>query len=171
MAFDCDIFPPSQFGSITLTGLTGGGPVSPDANGNINLGGSNVAVVGNAGANTLSFIAPGASGVSWITVTSSPVSMTPNTGYIDRSVGATNYMLPATSSIGDVLFVVGTGLGYEIHLDVGQSIFLGTEQIQGPGGYIASLNSGNSNYLVATLADTEWRVISTQGNFMTTPGP
>ena len=102
MAFGCDPFPPSQFGTITLTGLTSGGAISPDANGNINLGGSNVAVVGNSATNTLSFTAPGATGVAWIDVTSSPIQMAVNTGYIDHFAGSTQYTLPPTSALGDV---------------------------------------------------------------------
>lgn len=171
MAFGCNPFPDNQFGTITLTGLTGGGAISADANGNFNLGGSNVAVVGNSATNTLSFTAPGATGVTWVVNTDPVVQMTVNTGYIDRFAGATNYMLPATSSVGDVLFVIGTGLGYEIHLAAGQSIFIGTDQTQGPGGFVASVNNGNSVYLVATIPNTEWRAISIQGTTGGSPGP
>ncbi|QZA59480.1 hypothetical protein [Candidatus Rhabdochlamydia porcellionis] len=171
MAFSCDPFPSSQFGAITITGLTGGGAISPDANGNFNLGGSNISVVGNSATNTLSFTAPGASGVTWIVNTDAVVPMSVNTGYIDRFPGATNYMLPATSSVGDVLYVVGTGLGYEIHLAAGQSLFIGTEQRQGPGGFLISENLGNSIYLVATIPNTEWRAVSVQGTFGGPLGP
>lgn len=171
MASGCNPFPPNQFNSITVTGLSGGGPVSPDANGNINLGGSNVAVVGTPGTNTLAFTAPGATGITWVTNTDPVVQMTVNTGYIDRFAGATNYMLPTTSAVGDVLIIAGTGLGYQVHLAAGQSIFLGIEQVQGPGGFLESDNAGNSIYLVCSLANVEWRAVSIQGNFGVTPGP
>ena len=171
MVFGCSPFPPNPFNSITLTGLTGGGPVSPDANGNINLGGSNIAVVGDPATNTLVFLAPGITGIDWVTITSSPVVMSVNTGYIDRFVGSTNYMLPTTSAIGDVVIIVGVVFGYEIHPADGQSMFLGVEEARGPGGFITSYSAGNSIYLVCTIDNVEWRSVSIQGGFVVTTGP
>ena len=105
MVSNCNPFPDSQFNTITLTGTTGGCPVSPDANGNINLAGTNIAVVGNPAANTLTFTGPSASGFTWVTVTSSPITITPGTGYIDRFAGSTQYQLPAVSAVGDTFII------------------------------------------------------------------
>lgn len=169
MVSACNPFPDSQFGTITLTGTTGGGPVSPNANGNINLAGTNIAIVGNPAANTLTFSAPNASGFTWVTVTSSPITITPSTGYIDRFPGATQYQLPAVSAVGDTFIVLGTGLGYEVHQGAGQQIFIGTQGTTvGTAGFIESLNAGSTVYLVCTTANQEWRAISVQGNINVT---
>lgn len=167
MAFGCDPFPPSQFNSITLTGLTGGGPVSPDVNGNINLGGANVAVIGTPGTNTLAFFAPSATGITWVDVTSSPIQMAVNTGYIDHFAGATQYTLPPTSALGDVLFIVTAGVinnGWVLNMAPTQQVYLGASQTSF-GGTVTSLNSGDSLYLVCTQANVRWIAISFVGNF------
>lgn len=170
MAFGCDPFPPSQFNSITLTGTTGGGPVSPDVNGNINLGGGNVSVTGFPGINTLVFAAPSATGITWVDVTSSPIQTSVNTGYIDHFVGATQYTLPPTSALGDVLFIVTAGTinnGWALNMAPTQQVYLGSSQ-SSFGGTVSSQNPGDTLYLVCTQANVRWIAISFVGNFNVT---
>lgn len=179
MAFGCDPFPPNQFNSITLTGLTSGGPVSPDVNGNISLGGSNVAVVGDPTTNTLSFIAPSAAGITWIENESEFVQMMNNTGYIENFSGTATYMLPPTSNLGDVLYIVSNfetidplPVVWQIFLGPGQKIALGNSITtvgptnNGPpmtGAFLAQ-NSATSVYLVCAVPNIKWDVISVQGS-------
>jgi hypothetical protein len=178
MAFGCDPFPPSQFGTITLTGLTGGGAVSPDANGNFNLGGTNVAVFGNSATNTLTFSTPGASGVTWINNMDPTVQMAVNTGYIDNFNGSTIYTLPATSAVGDILYIVSglntgdpNGPVWRIYLGADQQIVLGNE-VTGVGPTdsgteapsVAAQNVATSIYLVCSVANTRWVSISIYGS-------
>lgn len=165
MVSGCNPFPENPFSSITLTGTNGGGPVSPNSNGNINLSGTNIVITGNPATNSLTFTGPSANGVPWITNTALNVPMAVNTGYIDRFDGATQYQLPTTSKVGDVLYIVGTGLGYEVHQGNGQQIFIGTQSTTlGTAGYIRSQNTGSSVYLVCSIENQEWRAISVQGN-------
>lgn len=187
MAFGCNPFPDNQFGTITLTGLTSGGAISADANGNFNLGGSNVAVVGNAATNTLTFIAPGASGITWINNATNPdVQMVVNTGYIDNFNGPTIYRLPAASSVGDVLYVVsgltsGAAPGapvWRIYLNPNQQIVLGTAAtnpgptdgtVDPPQPTVIAQNGAASVYLVCSVANTRWVAVSIYGNVQITP--
>lgn len=182
MASGCNPFPPSQFGTITLTGLTSGGAVSPDTNGNINLGGSNIAVVGNPATNTLRFIAPSTSGITWVYNTSPTVQMAVNTGYIDNFSGSTVYTLPVTSALGDVLYVASglqalSGSVWQIYLNAGQQVVLGntttgvgpTVPGNPPTPAIIAQNDAASVYLVCSVANTRWVAISIYGNVMATP--
>jgi hypothetical protein len=96
--------------------------------------------------------------------------MSANTGYIDHFGGATQYTLPATSVLGDVLFIVTAGTtnnGWVLNMAPTQQVYLGSDQ-SSFGGTITSQNAGDSLYLVCTQANVRWIAISVNGNFMVT---
>ncbi|KAG6559270.1 hypothetical protein RHABOEDO_001902 (plasmid) [Candidatus Rhabdochlamydia oedothoracis] len=137
------------------------------ANGNINLGGGNIAVIGNSVTNTLAFFTPDTKGITWVDVTSSPIQMSVNTGYMDNFSGSTLYKLPASSAFGDVLFIVTAETennGWMLNMAPTQQVCLGAIQTTF-GGTITSLNSGDTLYLVCSQANIKWVAISFTGNF------
>lgn len=166
-------FPPSQFTSITITGTSGGGPVPPDANNNINLAGTNITITGIPAANTLDFSATVTSPITWIDVTTSPITMAPNTGYVDHFNGNTQYILPTTAAFGTVLFIVsgqnaGSGELWTIVQNAGQQVMIGADSTTlGPAGSVNAQSVGASLYLVNSVANLRWLAISIYGNVAT----
>ena len=168
---DCSPFSSDQFSrqaSITLRGTSGGGAVSPNANGNIDLRGSGVAIIGDPSTNTLNFFAANASGITWVDVQSSPIALSPNTGYIDHFSGSTEYTLPLTSNLGDVMFIVSglsSNQGWKVFQNAGQQIVIGEgSTTPGTAGSITSQNPGSVLYLVCSLPNIRWIAISIMGN-------
>lgn len=167
---DCTPFPPNQFGSLTLTGTSGGGPVSPNANGNFIFADPGIQIIGNPATNTLNFFGPTFLSIPWIDVTTSPITLSPNTGYIDHFNGDTQYTLPTTAALGTVLFIIsgqnaGSGQLWTIHQNAGQQITVGGDaSTVGVTGSVTAQSVGASLYLVNTVANLSWVAISIFGN-------
>ncbi len=129
--------------------------------------GTNIGIVNAAGSITIS--ATGLGGFTWNHVTTTPITMSPNNGYIiDDGGSIVTLTLPLTSAVGDEIDIIGqtTGLGWIIAQRVGQSIVFGTSTTtSGVGGSLASTNPTDSFYMICTVANTVWNLASgPQGN-------
>lgn len=148
----------------TLTGNSGG-PVGPTA-GNINVVGSgSVSVAGNPGTSTLTISTSGA-GLSWSAISASQTLVVKN-GYICVSPGgALSLALPATSVVGDVIVVTLDGsTSFTITQSAGQQIRIGNAATTaGVGGSLASTQQGDSIFMVCSVANLKWNVLSSMGN-------
>ena len=156
----------------TITGNVGGA-VSPSIAGNINIVGTgSVTVTGNPGTNTQTISVSG-EGLAWSFKTSAGNvnPMAANNGYFANDISLVEFLLPATSAVGDVIRVVGIGYGlWQIRQGAGQQIVLGNRDYNsayasiqttaGVAGSITSALSNDSVELVCSAANTTWRYIS-----------
>ena len=145
-------FTSSMTNGQVVIGSTGSTPVAATL-----TAGTNISIVNAAGSITIS--ATGAGGFSWNLVTGTSQSMTSNNGYIANNAGLVTFTLPASSSIGDEMAVVGKGAGgWLVQCGVGQTIVVGSSTTTSAGS-VASTNAKDSFYLVCTAANTEWTVL------------
>lgn len=101
------------------------------------------------------------SGLSWTEVTGTSATMSVNSAYIANNAGLVTLTLPSTSSVGDVIYIVGKGSGgWAIAQGSGQLIHIGSSvTTTGAGGSAASTNRYDSIQLVCTVANTTWTTL------------
>lgn len=89
-----------------------------------------------------------------------------NTAYINTKVAALSVSLPATSSVGDVIILKGSGAGgWTVTQAANQYIYIGSlSSTVGIAGSIASTNATDSVSLVCVEADRGWSSFSVVGN-------
>lgn len=149
---------------LTFTGDTGG-PVSTDAFSNIDiLGGPGIIVDGTPLTNTLTI----SSTASIIDATLASYNMVEDTTYITDRAAGVSYLLPAASSVGDRIGVVGNTGTSTITQGAGQQICIGNlSTTLGVAGSLSSTNDGDCLEMIciASGASTIWRVISSMGNW------
>ena len=149
---------------LTLTGDTGG-PVSTDVFSNIDiLGGPGIIVDGTPLTNTLTI----SSTASIIDATLASYNMVTDTTYITDRAAGVSYLLPAASSVGDQLRVVGNTGTSTITQGAGQQICVGNlATTLGVAGSLSSTNDGDCLEMIciASGASTIWRVTSSMGNW------
>ena len=127
--------------------------------------GTNISIVNTAGAITIS--ATGSGGFTWTHVTGTTQTMASNNGYIADNAGLVTLALPATSTIGDEIQIIGRGAGgWAVSQAASQQIIIGSSSTTaGVGGSIASTNRRDAVYLVCTAANLEWTAATgVQGN-------
>jgi len=92
--------------------------------------------------------------------------MSVNVGYIANNAGLVTLTLPTTSALGSVIEVVGKGAGgWRIAQNASGIIHFGNiNTTTGTGGYLQSTLTYDAIRIVCTVADTEWTVLSVQGN-------
>jgi hypothetical protein len=136
-----------------LIGSTGADPVPATLS-----AGTNISIANNAGTITIS--ATGSGGFTWNHTTGTSASMVSNNGYIADNAGLVTLTLPATSSLGDEIYIIGRGAGgWKVAQNSGQTIFFGnTSSTAGVTGFLASTLPRDNLYLVCTNANTEWTV-------------
>lgn len=103
----------------------------------------------------------------FIEVTSTSQAMAINTGYIANNSALVTATLPSTSSVGDLVWIVGKGLGgWQIAQNAGQVIHFGDQDTTiGVGGHLDSANQYDAIQLLCTAANTEWTCTGiSQGN-------
>jgi hypothetical protein len=147
-------------GAADIEKLTGnsGGAVGPDAAFNVNLIGSgSVTVTGNPGTNTLTISVSG-SGASWNVILAASATMSSNNGYLTNNAGVVTLTLPATSSVGDYIAIIGMGNGgWSIAQGVGQQVRVGANiSTAGVGGSVSSFEAHDSIELICSVANTTW---------------
>ncbi|SRR5260221_11148832 len=151
-----------------LTGNSGGqvGPTLSSGKYNVNLLGSgSVTVTGTPGTSTLTISTSGVA-LSWATITASQ-NLAVNNGYIGISPGgALSLALPAVSAVGNVIVVTLDGAtSFTITQGAGQQIRAGNSATTaGVGGSLASTAQGDSIFIVCSVANTKWNVLSSMGN-------
>lgn len=123
--------------------------------------GTNISITNASG--TITIAATGAGGFSWTEVTGTSQTMVSNSGYISSNGSLVVLTLPAASSVGDEMAVVGKGAGgWKIAASGGQNLRLGSSNATS---YLASSNQYDSIYLVCTVANTTWTTLGApQGN-------
>ena len=109
----------------------------------------------------------GPGGITWTAVTSAsnPVSLVTGNGYIATGAGVVNFVLPATSSVGDYFRIAGVGNLWTLTQNAGQSVKVGfvTSTI-GVGGSVTATMSSDCIELLAVVANTQFIELSMQGN-------
>lgn len=137
-----------------LIGSTGAAPVRTTL-----TAGSNISITNGAG--SISIAATGLAGFSWTTVSGTSQAMLSNNGYISNNAGLVTLTLPATSTVGDEIDIIGKGAGgWSIAQGAGQQIVVGnTSSTVGAGGSVASTNAKDSLQIICTAANTEWSVL------------
>lgn len=152
---------------LTVTGNTGGA-VSPDALGNLDiLGAANVSVTGNPGTHTLTITVSGS--FKWNVVAASQGVLS-NNGYITNSGALITLTLPAVAAVGDEFGFTGFGTGgWLIAQNAGQTIHSGIrDTTTGAGGSLASTQQHDSCLLLCVVANTDFILLSQQGNLLVT---
>ena len=152
-------WPTSDGGANTLMYTNGSGSLGFSTL----IAGTNISI-DNVGS-SITIAATGVAGFSWEVVTGTTQDMVSNTGYIVNNASLVTLNLPATSSVGDEIDVIGKGSGgWLIQCGAGQTIVLGADTTSS-GGTLASTNQNDALYMICTVENTEWHVGSApQGN-------
>jgi hypothetical protein len=93
--------------------------------------------------------------------------MASNNGYILNNPSLLTATLPSSSSVGDIVWVVGKGVGgWRIAQNSGQMIHFGSQDTTaGVGGSLDSTNQYDAIQLLCTAANTDWTCTGiAQGN-------
>ena len=104
--------------------------------------------------------------VTWGVITGDQTAAV-NSGYITNKAGtACVVTLPATAAVGSLFEVTGiNATGWKIGQASGQTIHFGSsDSTTGTGGYIASTAARDSVKLVCVVANTDFNVLTAQGN-------
>jgi hypothetical protein len=128
-------------------------------------GGANT-VLTNDGAGNLTWTSFSGSGLAW-TVVTIDTAMAVNNGYIEASAGiALNMTLPAVSAVGDIIeLTADDALGWILVQGAGQTVHFGNQDTTtGATGSLASTDIGDTVRVVCTIANLDWRVLSSIGN-------
>ena len=115
------------------------------------------------------FLSKTPSSLVWSTVVASSISMVTNNGYIvNYSIGAVTLTLPAVSSVGDELIILGlSASGYSIAQLTGQQVIIAPSTTTlGVGGSLTTTNRYDAITLRCMVANSIWGVSSNpQGTF------
>jgi hypothetical protein len=109
------------------------------------------------------------SGVTWNTISGTSATMVSNNGYFTANAGTVTLTLPATSSVGDLLYITGQGNGgtggWSIIYGTGQKIIIGNNSSTVTSGSVSSTNVNDAMLLVCQQANTVWQApVGVQGN-------
>lgn len=154
-------------GSLTLTngqlaiGSTGAAPVAATL-----TAGTGVSITNGAGSITVNSVG---GGVSWTNVTGTSQALASGNGYLISNSGTVTLTLPTTIAQFGVIMIVGSGSGgtggWTISQAAGQSIVFGKlTTTVGVGGSLSSTNQSDVVYLLCTVANTTFQVLSSIGN-------
>lgn len=129
--------------------------------------GTGISITNGAGSIT---VASSGGGMAWTEVTGTSQSAAVDNGYITNNAGLVTVTIPTTAAVGSVVRVVGKGAGgWRIAQNASEIIHFGVlNTTTGTGGRLDSSNRYDAVELVCTVADTEWTVISSQGNITVT---
>lgn len=112
-------------------------------------------------------IAATGGGIAWTTLAGTSQAAAVNNGYISGNAGQTTVTLPATAAIGDVVAVEGLGAaGWVLAANTGQTIKIGTGTTSSAGSLTSAAASDNV-YVTCIVANTTWRVRSTNSTGLT----
>lgn len=142
-----------------LIGSTAAAPVF----GNLTSTGGTIAFTPGAGTLNLEVVAVG---LMWTEIVGASATMAVNSGYIANNAGLVTLTLPAVVAQGSIIRVAGKGAGgWQIAQAAGQTIFFGsTTTTTGVAGFLSSTNRRDCIELLCITANTEFDVLSAQGN-------
>lgn len=154
---------PSWSGAMTngqlIVGSTGASPVAASL-----TAGANIIITPGAGSIT---IAASGGGLTWSTTTSTTVAAAVNNAYVTNVATLCTLTLPATSSVGNVVAVEGLGAGgWRLVAPAGDTIKIGTSTTTS-GGSLSSTAASDNVYVVCIVANTTWRVQTTNSGGLT----
>lgn len=177
--------PVTTSGTITMSGTldvdNGGTGQTSYTNGQLLIGnttgntltkatltaGSGVAITNGSGSIT---IASTGGGTTWTEVTGTSQSAAVDNGYITNNAGLVTVTLPSTAAVGQVVRIAGKGAGgWRVAQNSGQAIHFGVfNTTTGVTGRLDSVNRYDAVELICTTANTDWNVLSSQGNITVT---
>lgn len=117
--------------------------------------GSGISITNGAGSIT---IASSGGGLTWTEVTTTPITIALNTGYIVNRGGGVTFNLPALMVQGGVFGIVGKSGTWVIQAGAGQTIGVGINS-SSVGGSLTSANALDSGQWVNVTANTTWSSI------------
>lgn len=101
----------------------------------------------------------------WTEVTDASVNAAVGNGYILNNAGLLTVNLPATFAVGDEIRFCGKGAGlYVLDAPAGDTIHFGNQNTSS-GGTVTATNRYDTIHILGTVADTEWTVLTSVGNF------
>lgn len=105
-------------------------------------------------------------GITWNNVTTTSASASANNGYVCNNAALVTVTLPSTAAVGDIIEIVGMGAGgWKVAQNASQTIHFGTkDSTTGATGYLSSIQRYDSVRLVCAVANTDFVVVSSQGN-------
>lgn len=108
----------------------------------------------------------GGGGLTWNEVTGTSQTASVDNGYIANNASLVTITLPTTAAVGSVVRVAGSGVGgWRVAQNTGEKIYFGDNSTtSGTGGYLEFTQQFDAVELLCIVADTEWTVISSQGN-------
>jgi len=111
-----------------------------------------------------------AGGFTWNEVTGTSQAASVNNGYICNNASLVTVTLPDTAAVGSVVRVAGKGAGgWRIAQNASEIIHFGNvDTTTGVGGRLDSTDTNDAVELLCIVADTEWMVLSSQGNITIT---
>jgi hypothetical protein len=144
-----------------IIGSTGATPVAATL-----TQGAGITITNAAGSIT---IAASGTELTWTTVASSSQALAVNNGYIvNNGASLCTLTLPSTAAVGSIIAIIGlsasTGL-WKIAQNASQLINFGSSvTTTGTGGSIASTLVNDNIYIICTVTNTTWAVVSAVGN-------
>lgn len=117
------------------------------------------------GSGTVSFV--GDADFSWSTVAGTSQACAVDNGYVSGNASLTTFTLPAIAAVGQAIAVEGLGAGgWIMTANTGQTIKIGTSTTSSAGS-LASTAASDNVYITCIVANTTWRVRSTNSNGLT----
>lgn len=166
---------------LTLTnalpvGSGGLGSTATPSNGQIPIGngtnyvaaaitaGTGVSITNGSGSIVINAIG---GGMSWSTTAGTTQAVAVNNGYVSGNAAQSTFTLPATAAVGDRAAVEGLGVGgWILAANTGQTIKIGSSTTSSAG-TLASTASSDNVYVVCIVANTTWRVQTTNSAGLT----
>ena len=174
----------TKLGNVTLNGLIVGGGAgqqlkvtSAMTNGMLAIGSTSATPVAATitagvgisvtnGAGSITIDNTGGS-FDWNVVTDATQAMAIQNGYVGNRATTITYTIPTTAAVGSVIELTNIGAGLPvIAQNAGESIhFAASTTTVGVGGSLTAVDQFCSIELVCVVADTDWAVLSSVGNW------
>lgn len=145
--------------------VTDSGTATPALNTLNVLGGTGITT--SAAGNTVLITALGSGSFTWNVVTSAdnPVTLTANNGYICKGLLPVNFILPASTAIGDEYFIKGYSNLWTLAQNAFQTVNLGiVTTTAGVGGSVTATAVKDSMLILCVTASLEFEVFDSVGN-------
>ena len=103
-------------------------------------------------------------------VTGTTQTASVNNGYITNNAALVTVTLPNTAAVGSIVRIAGKGAGgWRVAQNASEIIHFGNvDTTTGTGGRLDSTDTNDAVELLCIVADTEWMVLSSQGNITVT---